>query len=235
MKKFYKLVSAKKADEGYAIQLDGKSVITPSGQKLVSPSKTLAEAIAKEWADQGDEIKPDAMPLTALLNTTIDRARERDSITKKLVKYLDTDLLCYRAQDAALIALEKEQWDPWLTWFDEHFEVSLDITSGLDALTQDEEAHKRVWNYIEGLDEYYFGVLQVVTALSGSIVMGLAFIEGAASPEQVFDVYWLEETHHARIANEAEHGEDPIIAKKQAAMRVDLEAARRFLDAIDAA
>lgn len=236
MKKFYTLVSTRKTDEGYAVQIDGKTVITPAGFPLVAPAKSLAEAIAQEWMAQGDTIQPDTMPLTALLNTTIDRARDREAITKTILNYLDTDLLCYRVREpAGLAALEKEQWDKWLAWFDEHFEVPLEITYGLDALKQDAEAHSRVWNYVEGLDEYYFAILQVVTALSGSIVLGLAFVEGEASPEQVFDAHWLEETYHAELANEAEYGEDPIIARKQSAMRLDLDAARRFLDHVNEA
>ena len=235
MKKFYTLVSTKKTDDGHAVQLDGKTIKTPSGQELAAPSKALAEAIAQEWAQQGDVVKPDTMPLTALLNTAIDRARDREAITKSLLKYLDTDLLCYRVKEPqALAAREKELWDKWLTWFDEHFEVPLDITYGLDALEQDEDAHKRVWNYLEGLDEYYFAILHVVTAQAGSIVLGLAFLEGEITPDELFDAYWLEETYHAELANEAEYGEDPVIAKKQAAMRVEIDAARRFLDHIDA-
>lgn len=235
MKKFYSLVSTKKTDDGFAIQLDGKTIKTPSGQPLAAPSKALAEAIVQEWAKQADTVNADTMPLTALLNTAIDRARDRDALTKSLLKYLDTDLLCYRIKEPeALAAREKESWDPWLTWFDEHFEVPLDTTYGLDALNQDEEAHKRVWNYLEGLDEYYFAILQVVTSQAGSIVLGLAFVEGEITPDQLFDAHWLEETYHAELANEAEYGDDPVIAKKQAAMRAEIEAAQLFLEYLNA-
>lgn len=234
MKKFYALASAKKTDDGYAIQLDGKTVRTPGGQELQAPSRALAEAIVQEWAGQAETIKPESMPLTALLNTAIDRARDRDAITTALLKYLDTDLLCYRVKEPeALSALQKEIWDPWLTWFDEHFEVPLDTTFGIEALKQDEEAHSRVWNYLEGLDEYYFAIAHVVCASAGSIVLALAFVEGDISGEDVFAVHWLEEKYHANLAGESEYGDDPVLSKKQAAMRVELAAARRFLDLLD--
>lgn len=231
MKKFYTLVSTKKTDDGYAIQLDGKTVKTPSGQELTAPSKALADAVVAEWAAQGETVDANTMQLTALLNTAIDRARDRETITKSLLKYLDTDLLCYRVKEPEVLAArEKETWDKWLGWFDEHFEVPLDTTFGLDAIKQDEEAHSRVWNYIEGLDEYYFAILHVVTAQAGSIVLALAFIENAITADELFEAHWLEETYHAELANEAEYGDDPVIAKKQAAMRVELAAAQAFLD-----
>lgn len=234
MKKFYSLVSTKKTDEGHAIQLDGKLIKTPSGQELVAPSRALADAIAAEWSSQGEMIDPASMPLTALLNTAIDRAREREAITASLLKYLDTDLLCYRVREPEILAArEKEIWDKWLSWFDEHFEVPLEITFGLDAIAQDEEAHRRVWNYMEGLDEFYFAILQVVTAQAGSIVLGLAFIENVITPDEVFETHWLEEIYYAEQANEAEYGDDPVTAKKQAAMKAELAAAQSFLDLLN--
>ena len=77
---------------------------------------------------------------------------------------------------------------------DEHSDVYVDMTKSQydkmmngdyvesddeeDDVEQDEETHKRVWNYIESLDDYYFSVLHIITSLGGSLVLGLAFTEG---------------------------------------------------------
>lgn len=230
MKKFYTLASSKKTDEGFAIQLDGKTVKTPSGQELIAPTNEMADAIVQEWATQVDEIKPQTMPLTQMLNTAIDRMRQRDDITKQLLKYLDTDLLCYRAKTPEEIAArQKAIWDPWLTWFDEHFESPLDTTFELKAIKQDDDTHKQIWNYIEALDEYYFAILHIVTSLSGSIVLALAFLEHEATPEQVFQAMYIEEDYHGELAGEDVHGKDPQFDKKQVSEIADLRAAREFL------
>lgn len=234
MKKFYKVVSTKRTDEGFVIQLDGKTVKTPSGQELAAPTKALADEIVREWSGQSDTIKPETMLLTQLLNTAIDRMRERAAITGELLKYLDTDLLCYRTKEPQpLAARQKELWDPWLTWFDEHFESPLQTTFSLGALTQDEDTHKRIWNYLEALDEYYFAMLQIVTSLSGSIVLGLAFLENEADPEQVYKAMYAEEDYHGQLAGEDVHGKDPQAEKKQKAVLDDLTGARLFLDLLD--
>ncbi len=231
MKKFYTLASAKKTDEGFTIQLDGKTVKTPSGQELIAPTTELANAIVGEWSAQQDEIKPDSMPLTQILNTAIDRMRQRDDITKQLLKYLDTDLLCYRAKTPEdLAARQKAIWDPWLTWFDEHFESPLYTTFELKAIKQDDDTHKQIWNYIEALDEYYFAILHIMTSLTGSIVLALAFLEHEATPEQVFQAMYVEEDYHSEIANEDVHGKDPHMDKKQISEMADLRAARYFLE-----
>lgn len=234
MKRVYKLASYNKTEDGFVIQLDGKTIKTPSGQPLAAPNRAVADAIVKEWAEQGENIVPDSMPVTQVLTTAIDRMRDRDAITKQLLKYLDTDLLCYRVKEPVeILKLQKEIWDRWLTWFDEHFESPLEVTFGIDALTQDAGTHKQIWNYLEALDEYYFTVLQIVTSLTGSIVLGLAFLEHEATPEDIYNAAELEEIYHAEIAGEAEHGADPVQERRQNVLRRELASCKEFLSLLE--
>lgn len=234
MKRVYKLASHTKTEDGYVLQLDGKAVKTPNGAPLAAPNRAMADAIVQEWAGQGDDIVPDSMPITQLLNTAIDRSRDRVAITASLLKYLDTDLLCYRVKEPVEIAKrQKEVWDRWLAWFDEHFESPLETTFGLDALNQDDSTHKQIWNYLEALDEYYFAILQVVTSLSGSIVLGLAFLEHEATPDDVYNASELEEIYHSELAHEDIHGGDPVQERRQAAMKRDLASSLLFLDLLN--
>lgn len=234
MKRVYKLASYTKTQEGFAIQLDGKTVKTPLGQPLAAPNKAIADEIVREWSAQTDHIIPDSMPVTQMLTTALDRTRERDAMTKALLKYLDTDLLCYRVKEPQEISKrQKEVWDRWLTWFDEHFESPLDVTYGIDALKQDSDTHKQIWNYLEALDEFYFTVLQIVASLTGSIVLGLAFLEHEAAPEDVFNAAELEEIYHAEIAGEDVHGADPVQERRQATLRRELDTAKRFMDLLE--
>ena len=50
MKRVYKLSSYTKTEDGFVIQLDGKTVKTPLVQPLAAPNKAIAEAIVQEWA-----------------------------------------------------------------------------------------------------------------------------------------------------------------------------------------
>ena len=69
-KRFYKDVTV---TEDLGIALDGRPVKTPMKAPLVLPTRALADAVAAEWAEQGEEIKPATMYLTKLANTAIDR------------------------------------------------------------------------------------------------------------------------------------------------------------------
>lgn len=234
MKRFYTMASHKKSDSGYVIQLDGKPIKTPLGQEMASPTKSLADAVVAEWAAQEEKVKPDAMPMTQLLTTAIDKIRDRQKITEACMRYLDTDLVCYWTKEPEELAkLQKEKWGDWTKWFESHFEVPLYTTTKIDAIKQDEEAHKRVWNYIEALDDYYFTVLHVMTSLSGSIVLALAFSEGDITPDDIFAMSYLEELYRGDIYNEDLHGAAPQEEAEREAFKRNAEAAKLFLELAD--
>ena len=230
-KRFYTMASTTKTEEGYAIQLDGKTVQTSLKQDLIAPTKSLADAIVLEWADQGENIVPDTMPLTQILTTAIDKIRDRKAITDSAMRYLDTDLVCYWAKEPEeLHRRQKEIWGRWVKWFDEQFEVPLYTTQKIDALKQEAEAHKRAWNYIEALDDYYFTILHIMTSQSGSLVLALAFVEGEASSEEVFNASYLEDLYKAEIYNEDKYGAAPDEESEREAFKRDTQAAKQFLE-----
>lgn len=231
MKRFYTFSSSKKTAEGHEIQLDGKTIKTPSGQKMLASTKALADVLVAEWAAQEEKVKPETMPLTQILTTKIDKIRDREAITEAAMRYLDTDLICYWTKEPEEIAMRQKQvWGRWVKWFDEHFEVPLDTTKKIEALTQDPEAHKRAWNYIESLDEAYFTILHIVTSLSGSLVLSMAFIEGDITPEEIFEASYLEELYRGEIYNEELHGTAPNEEAEREAFKRDIQAAQMYLE-----
>lgn len=231
MKRFYKLVSTQKVATGYEILLDGRPVKTALKNTLCVEKEELANELVKEWAAQGENIIPDTMPLTQIVNTRIDRvSQERAAMSQAVLKYLDTDLLCYRTDDPPeLAAAQEEAWDPVLTWFAGRFGVELETTTALTALEQPGAAHEEVRSCVEKLDDDRFTILQLVTPLSGSLVLAIAFLEGEVSAQQVFGCAHVEEHFKAEIYNEEKYGPDPAEEKKDRAMLSDLKAAEIFL------
>lgn len=233
MKKFYKCVSTARAPGGYHILLDGRPVKMPGRESaLLVAHEALAEALAAEWAAQGEEIIPAEMPLTQIAVTCQERIpRERKSLEKAVLQYLDTDLLCYRAAIPEAIArTQAALWDPWLAWFEKKFGRALATTTDLEALRQDREIHEIVKKYVDALDDEPFTILQIVTPLSGSLVLALAFIERAIGAEDLVSAARLEENYRSALYDEERHGRDPIEEKRQAAMARDLRAAAAFLE-----
>lgn len=231
MKRFYKMVTVAACAGGHEIHLDGKPVKTPSGAVLTAPGVKLAQAVMGEWAAQEEQIVPDSMPLTQLLITAQDRVpRERAAMEKAVLAYLDTDLICYRAALPAETARRQaETWNPWLQWFEKEFGARLLTTGDLRALTQPPEARAAAEKTVSGFDDLRFTALQLAVSQSGSLVLGLAFMAGAATPEQVCAAAAVEEDFKAEFYNEEKHGAAPHEEKRRAAMMRDMKAARDFL------
>lgn len=234
MKKFFKLVSLKQSQDVWLVELDGKPVRTPSGKLLSIPAKSLAEEIAREWREQGDSILPDTMPLTQILVTGLDRIeRDREVIQSSVLRYLDTDLLCYRTEKPDdLAAREAAVRDPWLGWFSRTYNENLQTTTGLMALQHPQSAHAKVMHAVRDLDLWSFTVLQMVTATTGSLVLALAFVVGPAHEDDLLRTVYVEEDYKAAIYNEDFYGRAPNQERVLRDVARDLRASHIFLECL---
>ncbi|MCB1839822.1 MAG: ATP12 chaperone family protein [Rhodospirillales bacterium] len=234
MRRFYSTVSTRQENGGFTILIDGKAVRTTSGNALLAPNQAIANEVMQEWSSQTAEINLETMPFTQILNTKIDRIRRgRKAVTVALLKYIDTDLLCYHAPDPEeLVKLQNDRWQPFRKWFAQTFGHDLSTTDGLLAIAQSAGLQKDIRAYVESLDDDAFTILQWVTALGGSLVMALAFIAGAYGPPQVMGARFVEEDYKNMLTRAEVTGEDPVIEKIRAQTEQDLHAAKKYLDLI---
>ena len=232
MKRFYKLVSHTPTAGGYEVHLDSKPVKSPAKRTLVCVTEPLALSIVREWADQGEHIDPETMPLTQILTTQIDVVSEqREDMTAEVLRFLDTDLICYRTDEPqAMAKAQAAVWDKWVEWMNAHTGATLQTTTGLAALKQDQIIHEKLAADVKAMDEADFTIYQMLVPLTGSAILPLAFVKGQATPEDLYEAANVEENEPAEIYNEDFYGTAPHQEQKQNAMRRDLKAAREFLD-----
>ncbi len=100
-KRFYKDASVEERSGGFRIVLDGRGVKTPKKRDLELTTRALAQAIAHEWAAQGERIDPATMPLTGIANSAIDAVADRlAEVAADIRAFAGNDLICYRARRA---------------------------------------------------------------------------------------------------------------------------------------
>ncbi len=234
MKKFYSLVSTEKQDQGIAILLDGKPIKTPAKSDMLAPTQGLANLVMQEWADQEETVNPDSMPLTQFISTKIDRVREqRSEISEAMLKYLDTDMLCYRTDEPQdLASAQAQAWDPIIEAMQDFFKIELQTTTGLRAISHGKAANAALKAYVEKLDEDRFTIMQIVTSLSGSILTSIMFIEGDLAVEEVLAAARVEERYKDTLYDAEKYGTDPMFKKKDKAALMDLQAAQAYLKAL---
>jgi len=231
MKRFYKIVSTQAHEGGWRVLLDGKPVKTPMRSDLLAPSEEAANLAMQEWAAQEEMIDPQTMPITQLISTQLDRvSAEREAMTAAILKYFDTDLVCYRVDmPEELAARQAAAWDPALAWFEARYGSALLTTTEIQALTQPEQAREAVRKEVEGMDDAHFTILQLATPVSGSLVLALRFVSGDMSGQEVLDAARIEEAYKAEIYDAEKHGPDPAQDKKDKAVLRDLLAAEAYL------
>ncbi|WP_374656588.1 ATP12 family chaperone protein [Dongia sp.] len=226
-RRFYRTAAAQKGESGWNVALDGKLLRSPGKLALDLPSRALAQAIAAEWDAQSEHVRPHSMPLMQLAATAIDRVRpERARIVPELAGYGATDLVCYRAAEPpVLVEREAQAWDALLDWLRRRYDVSLLTTSGIVAVAQPPATMEALTRVIDGHDDFALAALATLVHAAGSLVIGLAVMEGEITPEQAAHAAQLDELYQSE-----RWGEDQEAIAHRVAQLADLVAARRFLD-----
>jgi chaperone required for assembly of F1-ATPase len=227
MKRFYKLATAEReSEDGAIVRLDGRVLKTPAKAELRLPTLALAEAIAGEWQAQQDEIRPQSMPLMQLAATVIDRVMVDPTFARAdVVRYGGTDLLSYRADEpAALAERQAAEWQPLLDWFRDRYDVQMNVTSGIIAVAQPAELTPRLERVCDGLDAWRLTALHGATTNTGSVVLGLALLDGRLDAQAAHRAALLDELHQVE-----RWGEDAEAAARRAGLLADLQATARFL------
>ena len=231
MKRFYKNAGTAAADggNGYCVTLDGRPVRTPAKAVLVVPGEALAAAVAEEWAAQGEKVEPASMPLMRYVCTAIDHVSEtRDERLDEAARYGATDVVCYRVDTPAGLAERQcEIWDPLLAWARETYGVDLVTTTGALAVDQPEDNFEKFRDAMAGLDVFALTALLSAVRAAGSLVIGLALLEGRLDAEGAFSASQVEETWQIE-----KWGEDSEAAERRAALLLEMQHAARLFQLV---
>lgn len=194
-KRFYKDASVAREAEGHVVRLDERTVKTPARRLLALPTQELAEAVAEEWRAQGERIDPATMPMNRIVNSALDGvAAATEAVREDVVRFLGSDLLCYRAEDPeGLVARQNEAWDPPLAWARQAFGLDVRLAAGIIHVEQPEETLQRGAEIVAAYDDFTLASLHVMTSLTGSFVLALAVVEGHLAAEKAWAAAHVDE------------------------------------------
>lgn len=191
-KRFYGVVNTAEAEGGFHVLLDGRVLKTPGKATLMAPSRSVAEAVAKEWDAQDEFIRPETMPITRLLNVAIELTPDnRPKLLEEVRAYAGTDLLCYRDRPGALARLQAEKWDPVLAWAKKR-DIDLTAEASVLAIEQAPKSLDAVKAYAAELDDLSLTLFVHLTSVFGSSVLALAVMENYLTGSQAFDLSRLD-------------------------------------------
>lgn len=230
MKRFWKDVSVDETDSGWRVLLDGRPIRTQAGgaPQLV-PTRAAVGLLAQEWAAQGDTLDASAFPLRDMADYAIDSvAPDPDTTIETLVRYGETDTLCYRADpDEPLHKRQWEVWEPLVAAFEAREGVTLERVSGVLHRPQPEATLSELRRRLGNLDCFTLAALEVMTSLSASLCVGLSALDPAADAQALWDAAELEEAWQAEL-----WGSDYLAQERRDKRRADFLRAHAFAAAL---
>jgi chaperone required for assembly of F1-ATPase len=197
-KRFWQASTVEAVADGFIVLLDGRSIKTPAGEQMILPNRTLAEAIQSEWDAVVDRVDFEAMPLTRLAFTAIDRMPNVvDETVAEVLRYAETDLLAYPSSyPQALIEREAAAWRPWLDWaageglvFAQN-KTLVHTPQPPETLTQLEEK-------VRAMTAFEQAGLMSAVPLFGSVVLAYALYRGHVAGIEAFAISHVGETFQA--------------------------------------
>jgi chaperone required for assembly of F1-ATPase len=230
VKRFWDTVTLTREGREHRILLDGKPIHLPTGGVLLVGPPALAEAIAEEWrlagGAKGGEMSFADTPLTRIAGTAGARiAPDPAPTADAIARYGETDLLCYRAEFPQELADRQARcWQPWLEWAAERFAAPLRVTTGVVPVRQHHDSIDALRRAVGSYDAYGLAGLGIAVPALGSLVLGLALVEGVLEAAEAFALGSLEELFQAE-----QWGEDAEAAHRRAAVATDIALAERFV------
>jgi chaperone required for assembly of F1-ATPase len=200
-KRFWKEARVERCEGGFTVTLDGRAVKTPAKAPLVVPTQAMAEAIAAEWDAQDGKVDPGTMPVTRAANSAIDKVTVQfDEVVGLLADYGGSDLLCYRATGPAeLVARQAAGWDPLLDWAATALDAPLRATQGVVHVAQDPRSLARLTARVAALGVFELTAFHDLVAISGSLVLALAVIDGRLAVEEAWTLSRIDETWQTEL------------------------------------
>jgi chaperone required for assembly of F1-ATPase len=227
-KRFYKEATRtpSSAGKGHEIHLDGRPLRTPMKRLLVIEGQPFSELVLAEWLAQAEVIDPASMPATRLANSAVDTvADNRDAALSEIVAYAGNDLLCYRATSpAGLVARQNEVWNPIVTAVGKAIGARFVLAEGVMHTPQPEAVGEAVASVAGKLDNLQLAALLLMTTITGSAILALAYLNGSLTADEVWSAAHLDEDWQI-----AQWGRDEEAEARRAVHERDFRAAAAAL------
>ena len=200
MKKFWKTVKVKKKScNTYEILLDENVLKTPMKKRLTILNSKIAQEIKKEWNQDTSVLDTDAMIFYGIISTSIDKIiNNRMSYINDILSFIDTDLICYRAEEPNdLVQWQNKNWDPILLKVEKYINNKVDIFKGIMPSKQKKEIKFKITTFLTKFSDLEIIVLHRITNITRSVFLSLCILNNDVIKEKAFELSHLDELWQA--------------------------------------
>lgn len=230
-KRFYKAVTVAEVEGGWQVLLDGRNLRTPKAERMILPTRAVAEQVAEEWAGQGEILEMATMHATRLANTAIETiGGSREGVADQIADYAGSDLVCYFAEaPAALLARQEAHWNPVLARAEAEEGLRFVRCAGIVHRPQPPETLSRVREIALSLDDFTLAGLAFGVPLFGSAALAIGVLRSWLGGEEAYDLSRVDEAFQ-----EEQWGIDDEAAERTARLRVEARMLDRWFRGLEA-
>ncbi|KAG9319881.1 hypothetical protein KVV02_002593 [Mortierella alpina] len=198
-KRFWETAGIKDVGGRIAVTLDNRVLKTPAGNPLTltKEQKHLALMIAGEWHGQKTLLKSHSLPMTSLVARAIDgfvgNEQGRTETLNRLIKFLDTDSICYQ-QDfpESIVKAQEKHWDPILNWVKKEYGLDIKVSKGITYVQQDDDVKQKLHDIVNSMTDIELSAFERATLTAKSFLIGLAVVKRHLSVEDAWMAAQLE-------------------------------------------
>ena len=142
-----------------------------------------------------------------LEEVTLEIAKYREDIIKRLMKYIETDVLLFWGEDKDLIACQEQKWKPLLEWAKKEFGANFKVSHDLEVKEENQKSGYRLRNFLEHLSDKELAAFYLAALNMRSVLMAAALVKGKITAKQAYEAAYLEELWEAEkwgVDDEAE-------------------------------
>ena len=209
--------------------LDERILQTPLKRELVLPNLRLTEEIVKEWDQGSKNINTESMIFYDLISTSLDKIIDnRNLYINDILDYIDTDLICYRAENPKeLVELQKNKWDPIILLIEKYIGTKVQVFRGISPKKQHTTVHSKLNNLINQFNIFEISALFRITNITGSIFLSLCVLKKDVSRNEAFELSFLDELWQSE-----NWGFDEETSQKRKEISIELNKSIFFLDCL---
>ncbi|MEC8099620.1 MAG: ATP12 family protein [Pseudomonadota bacterium] len=132
-----------------------------------------------------------------ILNFCYDLNKENKLIfIEKMIGFLDTDLLCYRADlNTKLELIQKKKWDPLIDFVANNYGLSFKVSNSVMPNNHSNKNNEILLSILEGLKKEDFTVYYFITNFTNSNIIALNFLANNIKFKDAWDFITIEEDY----------------------------------------
>ena len=184
------MIKISKINNNYGFLKNRKNLKTESGNILFVKRKKHAELIIKEFVNGKKSKDPNSLLNLTLFSCNLSKG-EIEQIKKKIIEFLNYDLLLFRSFDEnELLKIMEKEFNPFITEFENLFECN--SKKIFSIVRSNKLNHLLFKSYLDKLDIFELTALFKLSSLTRSVILSYFFINKKINYKTLYKLSNLE-------------------------------------------